>query len=280
MTGLLGARRIRELMSAHGIRPTKTLGQNFVIDPNTIRKVVGVAGVGGGDSVLEIGAGLGSLTLELARVARFVTALEVDERLLPALEEVLAGCDNVALIAGDALHADLGSFDATHVVANLPYNVAASVVLRLMETAPAIRRLTVMTQKEVGERLAAPPGSRTYGATSVLLAYWGAARVAGSVSRRAFYPEPNVDSVIVVVDRREVRPDVDQDALFEVIKSAFGQRRKTMRNSLAGIAGSAEDAETALKVAELDPTARPEQLGLDAFIAVARALGVARRPAV
>lgn len=277
---LLGARRVRELLHDHGIHPTKTLGQNFVIDPNTIRKVVAVAGVGADDAVLEIGAGLGSLTLELARVARRVTALEVDARVVPALAEVLAASRNVELVTGDALDVDLGSFGAGHVVANLPYNIAASVVLRVLETAPDIRRLTVMTQREVGERLAAAPGSRTYGAPSALVAYWGTARVAAPVSRRAFYPEPNVDSTIVVVDRRAESPEVDRGALYAVVKAAFGQRRKTMRNSLAGVAGSVAAAELALEEAGLSPAARPEQLDLDAFAAVARSLGAARRPAL
>jgi 16S rRNA (adenine1518-N6/adenine1519-N6)-dimethyltransferase len=280
MSSLLGARRVRELLSAHGIHPTKTLGQNFVIDPNTIRKVVSVAGVGATDSVLEIGAGLGSLTLELARVARSVTAIEVDARIVPALREVLAGAENVEVVNGDALAVELGSFGATHVVANLPYNIAAPVVLRILETAPSIRRLTVMTQKEVGERLAAPPGSKTYGAPSVLVAYWGAARVAAPVSRRAFYPEPNVDSVVVVVDRRDELPDVDRATLFAVIKASFSQRRKTMRNSLADVSGSTSSAEAALAAAGVDPMARPEQLDLDAFVEVASQLVPTRHTAV
>lgn len=277
---LLGARRLRELMTAYGVTPTKALGQNFVIDPNTIRKIVDVAVVGDDDAVLEIGAGLGSLTLALAGAARKVTAVEVDERLLPALEEVLGEVDNVDIVAGDVLTLDLDSFDATAVVANLPYNIAATAVLRVLEGSPRIRRLTVMTQKEVGERLAAPPGSKTYGASSVLVAYWGTARVAAPVSRRAFYPEPNVDSVIVVVNRREELPPTDRGALFSVVKAAFGQRRKTLRNSLADIAGSTEAAAAVLAGAGVDPMLRPEQIGLEGFVAIADQLGKSRDPAL
>jgi 16S rRNA (adenine1518-N6/adenine1519-N6)-dimethyltransferase len=267
-------------MTAYGVTPTKALGQNFVIDPNTIRKIVDVAVVGDDDAVLEIGAGLGSLTLALAGAARKVTAVEVDERLLPALEEVLGEVDNVDIVAGDVLTLDLDSFDATAVVANLPYNIAATAVLRVLEGSPRIRRLTVMTQKEVGERLAAPPGSKTYGASSVLVAYWGTARVAAPVSRRAFYPEPNVDSVIVVVNRREELPPTDRGALFSVVKAAFGQRRKTLRNSLADIAGSTEAAAAVLAGAGVDPMLRPEQIGLEGFVAIADQLGKSRDPAL
>lgn len=259
-------------MAAHGVRPSKTLGQNFVIDPNTIRKVVALAGLRAGEHVLEIGAGLGSLTLELARVARSVTAIEVDGRLVDALSEVVADSGNVEVVRGDALTLDLGSFGASALVANLPYNIAASSVLRVLETAPGIERLTVMTQREVGERLAAAPGSKTYGATSVLVAYWGTARVAAPVSRRAFYPEPNVDSVVVVVERRPTPPDVDRELLFSTIRAAFAQRRKTVRNSLAAPAGGAAAAESVVAAAGLDPQARPEELSLDDFVAIASEL--------
>ena len=270
---LLGARRLRALVSAHDIHPSKALGQNFVIDPNTIRKVVAVASPAPDDSILEIGAGLGSLTIELARVARRVTALEVDAKVAAALRTVVAPAENVDVVEGDALTLDLGSFGASALVANLPYNIASSIVLRVLETAPEITRLTVMTQREVGERLAAPPGSKIYGATSVLVAYWGQARVATTVSRRAFYPEPNVDSVVVVVDRRSAPAGVDRDALFSIVRAAFGQRRKTLRNSLAELTGAGDAAASLLARAEIDPRARAEQLGLDDFVAVARAFG-------
>lgn len=272
---LLGARRLRALVSAYDIHPSKALGQNFVIDPNTIRKMVAVASPAPDDSVLEIGAGLGSLTIELARVAQRVTALEVDATVAAALRTVVAPAENVDVVEGDALALDLGSFGASAVVANLPYNIASSIVLRVLEAAPQIARLTVMTQREVGERLASPPGSKTYGATSVFVAYWGKARVAATVSRRAFYPEPNVDSVIVVIDRRSPSADVDQGALFSIVRAAFGQRRKVLRNSLAELTGAGDAAASLLTRAGIDPRARAEQLGLDDFIAVARAFGPA-----
>lgn len=269
---LLGARRVRALLDSYGVHPAKALGQNFVIDPNTIRKIVHLAELQPDDLVLEIGAGVGSLTVELARVASHVVAVEIDPRLARALAEVLDGVPNVTVLEGDALEVDLASLDASRLVANLPYNVAATVVLRVLEEAPGVERLTVMTQREVGERLAAPPGSKTYGLTSALLAYWGSARVAASVSRRAFYPEPNVDSVVVVVERAKALPDVDRTALFALVRAAFGQRRKMLRSSLAALAGSASAAESALLSAGLDPTARPEEVGIAEFVALTRAL--------
>jgi 16S rRNA (adenine1518-N6/adenine1519-N6)-dimethyltransferase len=282
---LVGARRLRALLDARGVRPSKALGQNFVIDPNTIRKVVDVARLDGSESVLEIGAGAGSLTLGLAGAARRVVAVELDTRLLDVLRDVTAALDNVEVVAADALALDVSSVDASRLVSNLPYNIAATVVLKILEEAPQIDALTVMTQREVGERLAAPPGSKTYGQTSVLASYWAAARVAAPVSRRAFYPEPNVDSVIVVLERRE-RPAVHRPTFYAVVKAAFGQRRKTLRNSLAAIAGSPDAAAEAVRAAGLADMARPEDASLDDLVAVATALtgpaitGSGRTPAV
>jgi 16S rRNA (adenine1518-N6/adenine1519-N6)-dimethyltransferase len=269
---LVGARRLRQLLDARGIRPSKALGQNFVIDPNTIRKVVDAAGLDGTEHVLEIGAGAGSLTLGLAAAARRVTAIEVDRRLLEVAREVTGSLDNVEVVAGDALDLDLASIDATRLVANLPYNVAATVVLRVLEEAPQIESLTVMTQREVGERLAAPSGSKVYGQTSVLAAYWSEVRVAARISRRAFYPVPNVDSVLVVLERRARLPDVDRDLLFAVVRAAFGQRRKTLRNSLAEMAGSTDAAMAAVRGAGLLEMTRPEQVSLEEFVALATRL--------
>jgi 16S rRNA (adenine1518-N6/adenine1519-N6)-dimethyltransferase len=269
---LLGARRLRALLDARGVRPSKSLGQNFVIDPNTIRKVVEVAELHGTETVLEIGAGAGSLTLGLASTARHVIGVEVDRRLLDIAREVTAPLPNVEIVEGDALELDLASIAATRVVANLPYNVAAGVVLRVLEEAPQIESLTVMTQREVGERLAAPPGTKVYGQTSVLAAYWSHARVAARVARRAFYPVPNVDSVVVVLRRRARLPEVDRAALFAVVKAAFGQRRKTLRNSLAALAGSAEAANAAVRGAGLPEMTRPEEVSLDGFVALTRGL--------
>ncbi|HEY7875555.1 MAG TPA: 16S rRNA (adenine(1518)-N(6)/adenine(1519)-N(6))-dimethyltransferase RsmA, partial [Actinomycetota bacterium] len=259
-------------------------GQNFVIDPNTIRKVVDLAGLDGSESVLEIGAGAGSLTLGLAGAARRVVAVEVDARLLDVLREVTASLENVEVVEADALALDMSTVDASAVVANLPYNVAATVVLKVLEDAPEIRKLTVMTQREVGERLAAAPGSKTYGQTSVLAAYWSTARVASAVSRRAFFPVPNVDSAIVVLERR-TPPPVEKTIFYSVVKGAFGQRRKTLRNSLTELAGSAEAAAAAIHAAGLPDMARAEDAGLDDFAAVAAALAAtspksARKPAV
>ena len=268
---LLGARRLRELLRAHGANPKRSLGQNFVIDPNTIRKVVAAARIDPDDRVLELGAGGGSLTLGLASEAAHVTAIEIDDRLVALLTESLAGIDNVTVLHEDALASDLGSLDATVAVGNLPYNIATHLVLRVLEEAPGIERLTVMTQKEVGDRLAAPAGTKVYGQTSVMVRYFGSAKVVGRVSRRAFYPVPNVDSVIVSIERGS-HPDVDREFLFRVVRAAFSQRRKTVRNALAVLAGSPSVAERALEKAELAPSARAEQLTLEDFVALTHAL--------
>jgi 16S rRNA (adenine1518-N6/adenine1519-N6)-dimethyltransferase len=267
VTELLGARRLRELLDRHGVRPSKSLGQNFVIDPNTIRKVVTVSGVGPGDRVLEIGAGAGSLTLGLAGAAGHVTALEFDRALHPVLAETLAGVGNVDVVHRDATKLDWGRVDASALVANLPYNIATPLVLDALAGAPALRTLTVMTQREAGERLTARPGSKAYGHVSVVAAYYATASVAAPVSRKVFYPEPNVDSVLVRLVRRDPAPD-DPGRLFEVTRAAFAQRRKTLRNSLISLAGDAERAEDALRAAGIAPTARPEELGLDAWLAL------------
>lgn len=267
MSELLGARRIRELLHQRGIHLTKSLGQNFVIDPNTIRKMVQVSGVQPGDRVLEIGAGAGSLTLGLIETGAEVTALEIDARLLPILEEVLADT-STRIVHADALRVDLGSFEPAAVVANLPYNVAATVVLEALETCPTAKTLTVMTQREVAERLAAEPGSRIYGKTSVMVAFYGAATVVAKVSRNAFYPVPNVDSSIVRITRRTV-PGVDAQVFKRVVKAAFAQRRKSVRNGLAGVFGSATRAEERLRSVDVDPAARPESLSLDDMVRIA-----------
>lgn len=268
---LLGARRLRELLAEHGASPKRSLGQNFVIDPNTIRKVVEVSGIHRDDSVLEIGAGCGSLTLGLASAAAQVIAVEIDDRLIELLRETLADVPNVTLLHADASSMPLADMRATVLVANLPYNIATYLVLRALEEAPQISRITVMTQKEVGERLAAGVGSKAYGQTSVMVRYFGRARVVAQISRRAFYPLPNVDSVLVQVTR-EPSPDVDRERLFGVIKAAFAQRRKTLRNTLTSVGGSADAAEGALIAAGISPRARGEELGLDDFVRVTKAL--------
>ncbi len=266
---LLGAKRLREVLDRHGARLTKSLGQNFVIDPNTIRKMVDLAGVGEGDSVLEIGAGAGSLTLGLAATGAKVIALEVDEQLVPVLEETTGSLANVEVIHADVLEFDMATVTSDSLVANLPYNIAATVVLDALYGAMSLRTLTVMAQREVAERLAAPPGSKIYGRTSVLTAFHGQAKMVGTVSRNAFFPVPNVDSAIVQIHRREP-PEADVDVFKRVVKAAFGQRRKTIRQSLAGVMGSPEAVSQALGEIGIDPGARPERLGLDDFVAIAR----------
>ena len=269
---LLGARRLREILTRHGVRPSKALGQNFVIDPNTIRKVVEVAAPPSGSKILEIGPGAGSLTLALAERADQVTAVELDRHLLPVLEEVLATTTNVDLIHADALEVDLGAIGATDVVANLPYNVAVPLVLRLLGEAPTVQRMTVMTQREVGERLAARPGSKVYGSPSVVAALDAEVTVAARVSRRAFWPVPNVDSVLVRFLRRPA-PDVDRALFGALVRAGFSQRRKTLRSSLASIlTGRVEEV---LATAGVDPGQRAEQVSVEGFVEITRAATVA-----
>jgi 16S rRNA (adenine1518-N6/adenine1519-N6)-dimethyltransferase len=255
----------------HGIRPHKELGQNFVVDPNTIRKVVDAAGDLSAKTVLEIGAGAGSLTLGLAHAARRVIAVEFDSRLVPALRESLHGINNVEVTEADALKLDYATVEATEVVANLPYNIAVPVVVTVLENAPQVSSLTVMAQREVGERLAASPGSKSFGQVSVLVGYWARADVAARISRNAFYPVPTVDSVLVRIDRREP-PPVDYARLNEVVKTAFGQRRKTLRNTLGPLGRSTSEVEDAIREAGIDPGARPETVSLDAWVAIVRQL--------
>jgi len=271
---LLGARRIRELFDTHGIRPHKELGQNFVVDPNTIRKVVAAAGDLTGSTVLEIGAGAGSLTLGLAGVARRVVAIEFDGRLVPALREALQDTDNVEIVEADAMRLDYGALNATSLVANLPYNIAVPLVMTVLESAPRIASLTVMTQREVGERLAATPGSKSFGQVSVLVGYWAHAVVVTRISRNAFFPVPSVDSVLVRIDRRDP-PAVEYGRLGEVVKTAFTQRRKTLRNTLGPLGASVPAVERSIRAAGLDPGVRPETVPLEGWVAVTRELSSA-----
>jgi 16S rRNA (adenine1518-N6/adenine1519-N6)-dimethyltransferase len=268
---LLGPRKLRELLERHGVRPKKQLGQNFVVDPNTIRKIVALAEISAEDDVLEIGAGGGSLTLELARAARKVMAVEFDRGLIPILEEVVTA-PNVEIVHADALKMNLSGVGANAMVGNLPYNIAVPVVLRTLTEAPQITRLIVMTQKEVGERLAASPGSKSYGQASVLAQYRARAIVLSGVSRRAFYPVPNVDSVIVRLFRKEKPLAVDEDRFTTVVKAAFAQRRKMLRNTLAGVAGSPENAARVLETVGIEGRTRAEDVGIDDFVALTREL--------
>lgn len=269
---LLGARRVRELLRAHGADPKRSLGQNFVIDPNTIRKMVDVARLAPDDKVLEFGAGCGSLTMGLAATGREVIAVEIDDRLVELLRQSFAGIDNVSVVHADALSMPLEDVDATALVGNLPYNIATTLVLRALEEAPQISRITVMAQKEVGERLAADVGSKAYGQTSVMTRYYGKAEVVAQISRRAFYPVPNVDSVVVSVTR-ETPPNVDRAKLFSVIRAAFSQRRKTLRNTLGPLGGTPQATADALERVGVSPQARAEELSLADFVRVTEALG-------
>jgi len=280
---LLGAAEIRSLAARHGIRPTKQWGQNFVVDGNTVRRIVRVAGVGADDTVVEVGPGLGSLTLALLPVVDRVVAVEVDPVLAGALPDTVALhapalVDRLEVVLADALAVrDLPGPPPTALVANLPYNVSVPVVLRFLEMFASLRTILVMVQLEVAERLAAPPGSRTYGVPSVKAAWYADVRLAGSVSRSVFWPVPNVDSGLVMLTRREP-PDTTatREEVFACVDAAFAQRRKTLRAALATWAGSPTLAEEALVAAGVDPRTRGEQLDVAAFAAIAAARTAAR----
>ena len=276
---LLGPAQIRQLAQRLGIRPTKSWGQNFVVDANTVRRIVRRAGVASGDPVIEVGPGLGSLTLALLETGAHVTAVEIDPTLAAALDET------VTLVAPEAasrlrvVHADaldlmtLPDPQPVALVANLPYNVSVPVVLTLLERFPTLARVLVMVQLEVAERLAAPPGSKVYGVPSVKAAWYADAQLAGTVPRSVFWPVPNVDSGLVAMTRREPpATTATRVEVFAVVDAAFAQRRKTLRAALAGLAGGAPQAEVALRAAGVDPTARGETLGVRDFAAVAAAL--------
>ncbi len=283
---LLGAGEIRELAARHGIRPTKQWGQNFVVDGNTVRRIVRVAGVGVGDTVVEVGPGLGSLTLALLPVVDRVVAVEVDPVLAGALPDTVAQhapelVDRLEVVLADALAVrELPGPSPTALVANLPYNVSVPVVLRFLELFPSLDTILVMVQLEVAERLAAPPGSRTYGVPSVKAAWYGDVRLAGSVSRSVFWPVPNVDSGLVKLTLREPpTTEATRQEVFACVDAAFAQRRKTLRAALATWAGSPALAEEALVAAGVDPRTRGEQLDVTAFAAIAVARAQARAAA-
>lgn len=268
----LGPRETRDLLARHGLRPRTSIGQHFVIDPNTVRKVVEIAGVARGDRVIEVGPGLGALTVALRRAGADVVAIEADRSLEPVLVETAPG---VEVVWGDALRVPVGPLarDGAVVVANLPYQIATPLVVEWLAHHPRIRSYTVMVQKEVGERLAAVPGSDPYGAVSAKVSYLAEARIAARVSRRVFYPTPEVESVIVRIDRR-ARPAVagGRERVFRVIEAGFAQRRKTIRRALRGGGWSADAVEAALARAGVAGEARAETLGIEQFGALARAL--------
>ncbi len=272
--GLLGPAAIRELAQQLGLRPTKTLGQNFLHDANTIRRIVRTADLRPDDVVLEVGPGLGSLTLGLLPAAAAVTAVEIDPRLAALLPDTVTArrpdlAGRLTVVEGDALRVrELPGPPPTALVANLPYNVAVPVLLHLLELLPTLRRALVLVQAEVAERLAAPPGSAAYGVPSVKAAWYGTARRAGSIGRRVFWPEPNVDSGLVALDRHEPPPG-DRAATFAVVDAAFATRRKGLRAALAGWAGSAAAAEARLRAAGIDPATRGERLSVADFARLA-----------
>ncbi len=273
-TGLLSAADVRALAETLHLRPTKTLGQNFVIDPNTVRRLVRTAGVGVDDVVVEVGPGLGSLTLGLLEVAERVVAVEVDAGLAEALPGTVAArlperADRLEVVLQDALTlVDVPGPPPTAFVANLPYNVAVPVLLRLLEHLPSLRTGLVMVQAEVADRLVAPPGSRTYGVPSVKAAWYADVRRAGAIGRNVFWPAPHVDSGLVAFTRREPPPG-DRLATFAAVDAAFAQRRKTLRAALAGWAGSPAAAEQRLRAAGIDPAARGEVLSVEDFARLA-----------
>jgi 16S rRNA (adenine1518-N6/adenine1519-N6)-dimethyltransferase len=276
--GLLGGSDVRALAQALDLRPTKTRGQNFVTDANTVRRIVRAADVRSDDVVVEVGPGLGSLTLALLAAARRVVALEIDPLLAEALPATVAArrpdlADRLEVVGADALNVrQIPGPAPTALVANLPYNVAVPVLLHLLELVPTLERTLVMVQAEVAERLAARPGSRIYGVPSVKAAWYGDVTRAGAVGRNVFWPAPNVDSGLVRLVRRDPPPSrAGRAAVFACIDAAFAQRRKTLRAALAGWAGSADGAEQALRAAGVDPRARGEQLDVVTFAAVADA---------
>ena len=276
---LLGAGDVRRLAESLGLRPTKARGQNFVIDANTVRRIVRAAGVEPDDVVVEVGPGLGSLTLALLPAVKRVVAVEVDQVLAQALPSTVQKfapslADRLEVVTADAMRVtSLPGPDPSAVVANLPYNVAVPVLLHLLETFPTLQRVLVMVQREVADRLAAGPGSRTYGVPSVKAAWYGRVRPAGLVSRTVFWPAPNVDSGLVALERRDPPPQADREAVFRVVDAAFAQRRKTLRAALSGWAGSAAAAEHILRDAGIDPQARGEQLTVEDFARIAAARG-------
>ncbi|MEW1834053.1 16S rRNA (adenine(1518)-N(6)/adenine(1519)-N(6))-dimethyltransferase RsmA [Microbacterium sp. NPDC079995] len=275
---LLGAAEIRALAADLDVTPTKKLGQNFVVDANTVRKIVHAARVTSADRVVEVGPGLGSLTLAILETGAPVTAVEIDHRLAERLPVTAAahGVPDGALtvVAQDALRVSELPGEPDVLVANLPYNVSVPVLLHFMEHFPSIQRGVVMVQAEVGERLAAPAGSKVYGAPSVKAAWYGPWRLAGTVSRQVFWPVPNVDSVLVGFERDTDPRGTEEERLrtFAIVDAAFQQRRKMLRQALSGVlGGSSASATEVLERAGVAPTARGEDLTIEDYVRIARA---------
>lgn len=282
-------RTIRDLLDAHGLAPRRDLGQNFVADANTVRRIAGWADVGPDDHVVEIGAGLGSLTLALAETGARVTAIEVDRGVVPVLRDVVSSMDRVRVVEADVTRMDWtaildapdrteqanvpGPLDPTVptpndrgavVVANLPYNIGTPLVCDLLDHVPGVARLVVMVQREVAERFVARPGTKAYGAVSVKVAYWASARILGHVPASVFVPRPNVESSVVEVTRHDP-PDVDAEVMFDLVRRGFAHRRKMLRRTLDGVV-SPEQFERA----DVTPTARAEDLDLEDWCRLTR----------
>ncbi|GIT80510.1 ribosomal RNA small subunit methyltransferase A [Leifsonia sp. LS1] len=269
---LLGPAEIRDLAELLDVTPTKKLGQNFVIDANTVRRIVRVGEVEAGDVVVEVGPGLGSLTLGLLETGARVVAVEIDGRLAAQLPTTVAqmapeAAERLTVVHRDALAVTELPAQPDRLVANLPYNVSVPVLLHLLEHFPSLRSGVVMVQAEVGHRIAAQPGSKVYGSPSVKAAWYGTWRTAGNVSRQIFWPVPNVDSVLVAFERHATPPGDEalRTRTFELVDAAFQQRRKTLRQSLAPVYGDPTTAADALEAAGLSPSLRGEQLSFDDF---------------
>ena len=282
---LLGPAEIRALADRFGVRPTKSLGQNFVHDGGTVRKIVRQSGVEAGERVVEIGPGLGSLTLGLLEVGADVVAVEIDPALASALPATVAAhqpdaVSRLEVVVADALRVtELPGRPPTALVANLPYNVSVPVLLTFLERFPSLERALVMVQAEVADRLAAPPGSRTYGIPSVKAAWYASARRTSTIGRTVFWPEPNVDSALVELVRRDPpSTTASREQVFAVVDAAFAQRRKMLRSALAGLAGSSTEAQRILEAAGVDPQARGERLEVTDFARVAEAFAAAAVP--
>ncbi len=268
---------IREFLDDHGLGPRRDLGQNFVADPNTVRRIAELARVGPGDHVVEVGAGLGSLTLALAETGADVTAVEVDAGIVPVLQSIIgdagAAANKVSVVEANAMEVDWTELLDTEVeggwtlVANLPYNVGTPLVCDILDDVPHITRILVMVQREVAERFAASPGDAQYGAISVKAAYWGRARIVGHVPAAVFFPKPNVESALVEITRH-TPPDADPAALFPLVRAAFGHRRKMLRKSLSGKVGPEQFVS-----ANVEETARPEELGVDDWVRLTNVIG-------
>lgn len=274
---MLGAREVQELLDRHGLDARRSLGQNFVADPNTVERIARLAGVGPGDHVVEVGPGLGSLTLALADTGAQVLAIEKDATLVPVLGEVLSahGAGGVHVLRADALELDwtevLGGAASWVLVANLPYNVAVPIIMSVLEQAPSVRRLVVMVQKEVAERLAAGPGGRTVGVPSMRLAWYAEAELLGTVAPEVFVPRPRVTSTLVGITRRPPPTDeIGPDDVFGLVGTAYRQRRKMLRSTLG-----ASVSEDTFDAAGIDPTARPEQLSIEDWARLALAVRAA-----